>query len=362
MTLPEYLGNEAMYSRLNLLKDDIRLLHSHPDTTRFVSIAGDALTKTAKTIEKAAVTNDKMAKDGFMAVADKVLRDLSEDASLFFMFENSLKNKKWKPLTNLSNRCSEYMGLKRNPSVVLYGSSNFSASGPSNMTGRLKLEGETYSLVVIDHSLDALLWPSVVHEIAHLLPSIDELVDNLYYRSGLSKRVNIDEGISKLTEAVCDSLATSIMGPSYPLSFYAQYYQIFGQGDYRIHPTDEFRMKLMTEILRSNNLKSYADSIDKLLTNRSRNSWKNDVLANYIDEIISGTRNVVIKKSDVPFRRGMRLDDFVSGPPRDIYSLFNEGWSLVLSHYDAEPQTYNKISKKIFDVLKGETVPLYPPA
>lgn len=359
MKLPDYLENEVLSSRITLLKDSIGFLHSNPDTEHFVSLALKALTETSDMIKKSAITKDETAKDGFWVAADKVIRDISEDASLFFMFQNSLDNKKWKSLANFSNRCSEHMGLKNNPSVVLYGSSNFSASGPPNATGVFRKDEDSYSLVVIDHSLDALLWPSVVHEISHLLPSIDCLVDNLYYSSGLSKHVNIDEGISKLTEVVCDSLATSIIGPAYPLSFYSQYYQTFGQNMLLTHPTDEFRMKLMIETLRSNNQEKYAKSLHDLLANRSGKSWEDDKLANYIDNIISQARKMVPKKSTKAFRENISFEEFENDPPGNIYALFNEGWSIVASHYTGYPSAYKAISKKIFNTLKRDALPLY---
>lgn len=362
MKLPDYLENEVLSSRITLLKDSIGILHKNPETDHFVSLALKVLRETSNIIKKSAVTKDETAKDGFWVAADKAIRDISEDISLFFMFQNSIDNKKWKSLANFSNRCSEYMGLKKNPSVVLYGSSNFSASGPPNATGISRIDEDSYSLVVIDHSLDALLWPSVVHEISHLLPLIDDNVDNLYYKSGLSKSVEIDEGVSKLVEAVCDSLATTIIGPAYPLSFYSQYYQTFGQNRSKTHPTDEFRMKLMIETLRKNNLEDYAKNVDELLSDRSGESWNDDILTNYIDNIISQTLKMVPKKPNATFRENISFEDFQHDPPGSIYSLFNEGWSLVAFDYKRYPKVYKDVSKKIFNALKRDAMPLYATA
>ena len=121
-------------------------------------------------------------------------------------------------------------------------------------------------------------------------------------------------------------------------------------------------MKLMINTLRSNNLENNARYLDELLANRSRKSWEDDVLSNNIDNIISQAKSKVTKNPTATFREDISINEFEDDPPGDIYSLLNEGWSVITSHYASCPNAYKVISRQIFNALKRDTMPLYASA
>ena len=172
--------------------------------------------------------------------------------------------------------------------------------------------------------------------------------------------LDIESTEDKIEEAICDCMSTLILGPSYPYSFLAQYFQVLGNTHSTTHPNDAFRLKIMTQTLRECHMIKEYKNIEVILNNSLAQSWKEDELFPVLDQIIDET----IRCFDIPhctnFRKNLSLHMYKNSTNSDLYSLFNEGWNIIYSTHRRDHRIYREVSNVILKRLESESFSLYP--
>lgn len=75
-----------------------------------------------------------------------------------------------------------------------------------------------YYVIAVDYSDPPLLWPLVFHEIGHCLLSVRDDVDRICEQSisWVRSDISLETIHRRLEEALCDVIATYLIGPAYP--------------------------------------------------------------------------------------------------------------------------------------------------
>ena len=331
----------------------------HQDTQKFLDSAKSAITLVQGLIRRTETSVEEQSRKSYAALANYLINMVSEDLSLFKLFEQSVSDERWKSATKMVLECSQFMGVSPIPAVVLSGSGYFNTQGPPDIRTDVGKNIPKYNVVSVEQLHSPILWPNVVHELCHFLVLESEAPDKIYTSIG-DYQLEIESTQNKIEEAICDCVATLIMGPSYPFSYLAQYFQILSNTAHIGHPSDSLRLKLMSDILFKSKMPQESKEIEEILINKLGKAWQQDELFPAFDRIIKDSTRLIRIPKYRNFRRGLTLDDFKKDTPSDVYSLFNEGWNIIRSSPQQDKRTYREVSDLILKRLKRGSISMYP--
>lgn len=349
------IGIKEMMEIFNRLDDSFG---KHQDTQKFLDSAKSAITLVQGLIRRTETSVEEQSRKSYAALANHLINGVSEDLSLFKLFEQSVSDERWKSATNMVLECSEFMGVSPIPAVVLSGSGYFNTQGPPDIRTDIGKNIPKYNVVSVEQLHSPILWPNVIHELCHFLVLESEAPDKIYTSIG-DYQLEIESTQDKIEEAICDCVATLIMGPSYPFSYLAQYFQILSNTAHIRHPSDSLRLKLMSDILFKVKMPQESKEIEEILINKLGKAWQQDELFPAFDRIIKESTRLIRIPEYRNFRRGLTLDDFKKDTPSDVYSLFNEGWNIILSSPRPRKRTYSEVSDLILKRLKLGSFSMY---
>jgi hypothetical protein len=330
----------------------------HKDTQNFLDLAKSAITLVQGLILRAETSVEEQSKKSYAALANHLINGVSEDLSLFKLFEQSVSDERWKSATNMVLECSNFMGVVPIPAVVLSSSGYFSSQGPRDITTDKEKTTPKYNIVSVEQLHSTILWPNVIHELCHFLILKSGAPDKIYSSIG-DYQLDVESTQNKIEEAICDCVSTLIMGPSYPFSYLAQYFQILSNTSHERHPSDSLRLKLMSEILFKSNMPQESNDIEEILINKLGKVWQQDELFPAFDRIINESTGLIKIPECRNFQRGLTLNDFKEDTPSDVYSLFNEGWNIIRSSPQPSKRTYREVSDLILKRLKRGSFSMY---
>ena len=331
----------------------------HQDTQKFFDSAKRAISIVQGLIRKTETSVEEQSRKSYAALAHHLINGVSEDLSLFKLFEHSISDERWKSATNMVLKCSEFMDVSPIPAVVLSGSGYFNTQGPLDIRTDMGKNIPKYNVVSVEQLHSPILWPNVVHELCHFLVLKSEAPDKIYTSIG-DYQLDIESTQNKIEEAICDCVSTLIMGPSYPFSYVAQYFQILSNTASMSHPSDSLRLKLMSDILVNSKMPQESKEIERILINKLGKAWQQDELFPAFDRIIKESTLLIKIPEHRNFRRGLTLDEFKKDTPSDVYSLFNEVWNIIRSRSQLSKSIYREVSDLILKRLELGSLSMYP--
>jgi hypothetical protein len=275
----------------------------------------------------------------------------------FESVEKRSKDSKWIALNNfITNYLGEFKFLST--PMPLLGDSYYS-TGSFQYYRKLSLRlTKEYYLVSVDSTDSPIFWPLVLHEMAHCWLGSSHVVNSIYAAhnnnmNGLDREV----AENRIEEALCDSLATSLIGPAYPFSFINKLWAQFSREVSNWYPTNEFRIECMANILDELQLTEIANELRMIVNEKFSNSWNNEEIACVIDDLAQTTKEFSRTLPKISSKIGIEAENACSAldksPPKDMPTLFFSCWKLLDKMEPSKiPTELNRITDILLKALK----------
>jgi len=143
-----------------------------------------------------------------------------------------------------------------------------------------------YFAVSLDVTDPLILWPLVVHELAHCWLSHTDHVDRI--SSSLLETFNgsYSEPEDRVEEAVCDAVATRLTGAQYPLAFAMKLWLDLPSKETGYHPFNSFRLELMAQTLDDMHLFEEAGQVRDIAATSSSSGWNDEPISPSLQALI----------------------------------------------------------------------------
>ena len=258
-------------------------------------------------------------RDTFLFQAFTGLRLYSVHHFLIQSAERDINNPKWISLQNFVFHLSDQIELTKRP-VSILGDDYFATGSPMYREYGIQIEKPFY-IVVADRFDYPLFWTLSAHELAHCRLSETEHLRKLYKianEMNLFRRLRMDYCQKRIEQAMCDIIATRLLGPAFVYAYFLRLYPDFLENNAEEEPSHQFRIECMTETLECAELHQIANWIREKRDEKFRKSWE--------DEEISSLKEVLLKLSDgfplsIDKRRYEHYSSIVSVPKPDYYLL-----------------------------------------
>ncbi|MHA1389693.1 MAG: hypothetical protein ACTSR9_14790 [Candidatus Thorarchaeota archaeon] len=222
-------------------------------------------------------------------------------------------------------------------------------------TGRFLLDkriGRTsshnYFLILVDELDSPLFWPLSVHELAHCWLSSQDSVVEISSELITSLEPEIQEG--RVEEALCDAVATAIMGPSFVFSYINRLWTGFIRSNSPEYPKNSFRLKLMTRILKKNGYSDELQEIESMISDLGCDDWDDEEIANSLSSVEEFALELDFISAPPNFETEISsVSEFKKNPPENLQKLFHVGWNL-LNQSDIE--TYDEWARSINSTIQ----------
>jgi hypothetical protein len=337
------------------VEDELRKLSVRSPLTSFVEHGYDVIGKIRTYLSRARSTKSEIVKANNLWLCDTALQWLLLQYGRFRIVEREVQNVRWMALNNL---VGSYVSKLKLPSIPLplLGDSYF-ATGSFQYYRKLALRlGKEYYLVSVDGSDAPVFWPLLLHELSHCWLSSRDFVDLICgAHSSEITGLNLEIVESKVEEALCDALATRLVGPAYPFAYFnklwAQFPYELGSG----YPSHEFRIECMSRVLEEQNLQESAEEMRNMTHDRFVRSWENEDIAWCINDLVETTRELPdLVSSDIYENARKSLGTVESATIEDMPTLFLFCWMLLDgAAADEIRSVMDKTSKVILTTLNG---------
>jgi len=143
-------------------------------------------------------------------------------------------------------------------------------------------------------------------------------------------RINRATIEKRIEEALCDAIATYMIGPSYPYSYLNRLWARFPAGIVPEYPSHRFRIECMATVLDEMKLYEQARNIRYIGNAKFSEPWQNEEIHWAIDDIVSVTSELpklVVDEVDIEANRVAYNLEFSA--TRDIPTLFLACWMFL---------------------------------
>jgi len=196
----------------------LRRLSVQDPLTSFIDHGQDVISKIRTYLARTRSTTSEVVRTASLWLCDTALHWLSIQYGIFKIAESGTHDGRWAALNSFVANYASELKLQAMP-LPLLGDSYFSTGSFQYYRHlALRLEREYY-VVSVDASDPPVFWPLLLHEISHCWLGSRNYVEVVCGAhpdevSRMDRRV-IE---SRIEEALCDILATRIIGPAYPFS------------------------------------------------------------------------------------------------------------------------------------------------
>lgn len=310
---------------------------------------------------RATSTNSEIVRITSLWLCDTALNWLLTFYSRFELAQKRSQDKRWTALNSfIANYAAEF-NLHSQP-LLLLGDSYYS-TGSFQYYKKLSLRlNKEYYLISVDSSDPPVFWPLALHELCHCWLSSSHAVDSIY-GAHASEMNGIDREIAenKIEEALCDSLATYIIGPSYPHAFINKLWAQFPREISDWYPANEFRIECMANILDELQLNDAANEIRNVANLRFNNSWEDEEIACVTSDLAQSTKefahNIPKVGKQVCSEAKKASKALEDSPPKDLPTLFFSCWTLI---DETSPElistSLDRTTDILLNALKGRSI------
>jgi len=340
------------------LEEELRQLTVNEPFTHFKDHGLEVIGKVRVYLERVSSSRSDSVRRSCLWLCDTVFQWLLIQFSTFKIAEASVPDRRWVALNNFTSYYATELNLAVTP-LPLFGYTYFS-SGSFSYYKRLALRLERdYYVLSVDKADPPLFWPLALHEFSHCWLGLKDHVDRIcgvhpeeMYRI---ERATVEE---RVEEALCDTLATRIIGPAYPKSYVNKLWARFPAGVVASYPSHRFRIECMARILDDMELFKAAADLRKLGDAQFTDSWRDEEVSWAINDLLdvaSRLPKLVSEIVDVDANKAVTL--LGRSPPKDLPTLFLACWTLVeRSGPEGVPLAISRTSDAILRVLEGRTV------
>jgi len=291
----------------------------------------------------------------YLDMYDKTRRPVLKDLCLFlangclnlFLFQYHLfksaerdsSSDMWSALKHFAYYLSDKLELVKKPLPVL-GATYYSSGSPSYREYGLILR--PYYVIVADSLDSPLFWPLIAHELAHCKLSETEHIKRLLE---IATRLNLNltrEIERRIEEALCDLIATRLMGPAFVYAYCLKLYPTFyGDSVPEEYPLDQFRLECMCSVLDSAGLTEVANEVRIMRDTKFIRNWTEEKLTPLKEDLIKLSADFDTLFMDVSERN---------------VSTYVDYWDKFVSESaERSLDLLKELSTRLIQMLKGPT-------
>ncbi len=258
---------------------------------------------------------------------------------------------KWKSLHSFIKTSSELLEIGRPVMGAFY--NTYGSTGTFILNRRMgQPSGDEYFMVMADELDPPIYWPLVTHELSHCWLSSQSIVEEI------SSQVHPEELETRFVErrveeALCDAVATSLMGPSYIYSYINRLWSSFMMQNSQEYPNNSFRLELMIRILKQTNHEEVSE-LESMIEETTSMDWEDEAIVDsmILMEDFMEQLPLTVRPEDLGTEI-RNIDEFVETPPSDLQKLYHVGWTLLnLSDAATYSDHFNRINLVIQEKLE----------
>jgi hypothetical protein len=333
----------------------LRRLSVQESLTPFIDHGYDVISKIRVYLTIARSTTLEPVKTANLWLCDTALHWLSLQYSIFKIAESGTHDERWAALNSFVANYASELKLQAIP-LPLLGNAYFS-TGSFQYYRRLALRLEReYYVVSVDASDPPVFWPLLLHEVSHCWLGSRNYVDVICgTHSDDVGRMEREVVERRVEEALCDALATRIIGPAYPFSYFNKLWAQFPTKAAQEYPSHRFRVECMARVLDDLQFYQMAEETRSLGNERFADNWQDEDISWSINDLISVTRELPELVSPELYSMVEESSRTLeSSPPKDLPTLFLSCWMWVdTAELNRIPSTLDKTSTIILRTLKG---------
>lgn len=321
----------------------------------FIDHGHDVISKIRIYLSRALSTTREAVRTNNLWLSDITLHWLLFQYNLFKVAERGPGDKRWLAINNFINKYASELKLKVMP-LPLFGDSYFS-TGSFQYYKRLALRLEKeYYVISADASDPPVFWPLLLHEISHCWLGTRNDVDVIcsgYPREVLRTDRRVVE--YRVEEALCDVLATHLIGPAYAYSYIYKLWAQFARKILPLYPSHRFRIECRAKVLDKLQLYEAATDVRSIGDELFADDWYDEDISWSIDDLIDVTKELPeLVSPDLYFMVEESTKIRESSTPIDLPTLFLSCWMHVDEvEVNQVPSTLDKTSDIILRSLEG---------
>jgi len=281
-------------------------------------------------LERIETSKSRSVRKSSLWLCDTALQWLLLQYSFFRIAEASVNDKRWTALNHFVSFYTQRLNFGVAP-LPLFGYTYF-ASGSFSIYKRLsfRLEREYY-VISVDKADPPIFWPIAAHEFSHCWLGRREDVDRICSNQPVgASRIDRNVTERRVEEAICDALATRIIGPAYPYSYLHKLWAQFPVSVDVTYPSHRFRIKCMAKVLEKIELyesaKNLRDTADAIFSD----PWQDEDISWAINDIVATTSEMPkFVTKDIESDAKKAAESLHASPPKDLPTLFLACWTLV---------------------------------
>ena len=217
----------------------------------------------------------------------------------------------------------------------------------------LRLEREYY-VIAVDYSDPPLLWPLVFHEIGHCWLSVRDDVDRICEQSidKIRSDISLKTVHRRLEEALCDVIATYLIGPAYPYAFLAKLWALFRGAPHPDYPSNSFRLECMARTLDSLGLSDLGNELGKIRDEKFNEAWEDEDITPLVDDILTVTSDLpkLVSSNILNQTKNIIKDSKTSG---DLPAIFLSPWLFIDEvEHDKINTQLRRVSNSLYTLLE----------
>jgi hypothetical protein len=250
--------------------------------------------------------------------------------------------------------CSERLVFEA-PPLPIFGESYYSSGSFSYYKEfRIPLKKEYYVLSV-NQTDPPVFWPLALHEMAHCWLGRHEYVDHICGRNQPDLRnIGQNTAANRVEEALCDIIATHVIGPSYPYAYVSKLWVTFPLPVTCNYPSHRYRIECMARVLDRQGFYEDANDLRVVGDQKFESKWQEEEVSWSLGDLLEVANELPCP----PLDRIKRLTSGTSiladmDSDDDFATVFYRAW-LVINSADSEQivATVDKASKAILCFLK----------
>lgn len=226
-------------------------------------------------------------RDTFLFQAFTCLRLYSIHHFLIQSAEREATSVKRISFQNFVSSLSDHIKLTKRPISVL-GDDYFASGSPTYREYGIQIEKPFY--MVVSDGLDyPLFWTLIAHELAHCRLSETEHLKKLYKianEMNLFRRLRMDHCEKRIEQAMCDIIATRLLGPAFVYAYFLRLYPDFLENHAEEEPSHQFRIECMAETLECADLHEIANWIRERRDEKFGKSWEHEEIASLKESLV----------------------------------------------------------------------------
>lgn len=254
----------------------------------------------------------------------------------------SVTDTRWRALYAMLHFYSQAIGITPTPLPIL-GEGYNSTGSFIYYRDRMRRVQNRHYVISVDGTDKPLFWPLALHELAHVWLGERDEVDRICESNLEPGILTSEEQTRRVEEALCDVLATRMMGPAYSYAFIEKLWAKMEAAPGEGYPSNSFRIECVARALDRQGFGSESADLRAIAGAKFEDAWEDELIAWSIDGI-AGSASVISAVTQNQL-------DSDGGATSSPSVLLNDAWSRI--DRSSAVSFGNVVDTSTSDILNG---------